>query len=259
MQCIRKSRSICNPFVAAALTAALLTPLPLRAQDYYSNLLRDLPMLPPYCQYTQYYRDRVPGGRDPEQLDYWYSYFGGSVASGTGIFHAMHHYCFGLTDINYAKYWERNEQNRRFRWEQSIAQFDYMIQSSKPGEKMLPDFHTKKGESLLAVGKAPLAMTEFEQAIALKPDYWPPYADMSDYYKRSGNIKLARAALERGLAAAPDTKALTRRLAELDSGKDNSSTAQKSSKKPTAAEPRAQQTAPKSEQQAHPPQPSAEK
>ena len=62
----------------------------------------------------------------------------------------------------------------------------------------------------------PAAVPDLERAIALKPDYWPPYVQLSDYYKESGQIALAREVLERALAQSPDVETLKQRLAELD-------------------------------------------
>ena len=61
-----------------------------------------------------------------------------------------------------------------------------------------------------------MGIQELERAIELNPDYWPPYAHMSDYYKSKGEIKTAREWLEKGLVTSPDARGLTRRLAELD-------------------------------------------
>jgi hypothetical protein len=58
-----------------------------------------------------------------------------------------------------------------------------------------------------------------EQAIALKSDYWPPYAQLSDFYKANGDPGKARETLEKGLALTPDAKALNRRLVELKDAK----------------------------------------
>ncbi len=49
--------------------------------------------------------------------------------------------------------------------------------------------------------------------------HWPPYAVMSDYYKKKGDLKNAREVLEKGLLASPDAKALKERLATLDAVK----------------------------------------
>jgi Tfp pilus assembly protein PilF len=83
---------------------------------------------------------------------------------------------------------------------------------------LLPEILTRKGENLLRLGQAATALRELEQAAELKPDYWAPYAYMSDYYKETGDLKKARELLETGLSHAPDAKGLKRRLEELDAG-----------------------------------------
>ena len=75
---------------------------------------------------------------------------------------------------------------------------------------------TKKGQSLIRLGRGAAAVPELERAIALKPDYWPPYVQLSDYYKESGQIALAREILEKALAQSPGVETLKQRLAELD-------------------------------------------
>ena len=54
-------------------------------------------------------------------------------------------------------------------------------------------------------------------AIALKRDYWPAYAHLSDYYREKGDVAKARETLQTGLSHAPGAKGLERRLAELRS------------------------------------------
>jgi tetratricopeptide (TPR) repeat protein len=81
---------------------------------------------------------------------------------------------------------------------------------------MLPEVRTKRAASLLYLGRAPEAIEEFGRAIELKPDYWPPYAALSDYYKQQRDVKEAKLWLERGLAANAEALPLKRRLAELD-------------------------------------------
>ena len=100
----------------------------------------------------------------------------------------------------------------------SIGEFDYVITRAPEDFILLPEILTKKGENLVRLGKGPVGVTQFERAMELKPDYWPPYAYMSDYFKDAGDPKKAREILEKGLSNAPDAKALQRRLAELESG-----------------------------------------
>ena len=80
---------------------------------------------------------------------------------------------------------------------------------------LLPEMLTKKGENLIRLGRPWEAVTELHHAIELRPDYWPPYAVLSDHYKATGDQPKAREWLEKGLASSPNTKALQQRLAEL--------------------------------------------
>jgi tetratricopeptide (TPR) repeat protein len=170
---------------------------------------RELALLPRYCIYTQLFRDNVPGGNDSAEIKRWYSVMGGG-------FHHMHHYCWGLMKTNRALFLVHSQRYRTFYLSSAIAEFNYVIRMAPPDFKMLPEIFTKKGENLIRLDKGPEGILEFQRAIELKPDYWPPYAAMSDYYSKIGDLAKAREWLEQGLSASPNTKALTRRLAELD-------------------------------------------
>ena len=174
---------------------------------------KQLAMLPPYCKYTQLYRDNVPGGGDAQQIKRWAS------ALGAENFHHLHHYCFGLENTNRALYSSRTKQERDFELSQSVREFDYVLARVPPDFVLLPEILTKRGENLLRLGNGPEGALDLNRAIELKPDHWPPYAALSDYYKALGDLRSAREWAEKGLAAAPGTKALQRRLAELDNPK----------------------------------------
>jgi tetratricopeptide (TPR) repeat protein len=110
----------------------------------------------------------------------------------------------------------RDQQTRRHYLGRAIADFDYVIQRASPGFRLLPEILTKKGENLIRLDSSAQGITELESAIALKPDYWPPYAALSDHYRSIGEPAKARKWLQEGLSASPNTQALMRRLAELD-------------------------------------------
>src|SRR5206468_1439919 len=97
-------------------------------------------------------------------------------------FHAMHHYCNGLIDTNRAMLLATSARVRTFYLGASITEFDYVIRNSPPDFIMLPEILTKKGENLLRLGNIALGIPTLEQAMQAKPDYWPPYAAMSDHY-----------------------------------------------------------------------------
>ena len=44
---------------------------------------KQLAMLPPYCKYTQLYRQSVPGGSDPQQIERWSSLMGPTCLAGS--------------------------------------------------------------------------------------------------------------------------------------------------------------------------------
>ena len=131
-------------------------------------------------------------------------------------FNAMHHYCWGLMRTNRALLLAKSKQIRDFYLRTSIEEFDYVLRQSSADFVMRPEILTKKAQNLFRLGSTDAAASQLYQAIDLKPDYWPAYAALGDHYKDSGELGQAREWLEKGLAAAPDSRALKKRLLELD-------------------------------------------
>jgi tetratricopeptide (TPR) repeat protein len=173
----------------------------------------------------------------------------------------MHHYCQGLIETNRATFSVRTRQERMHLLASAISNFDYVIQRASADFIMLPEIRTKKGENLILLGRGPLATAEFLLAIELKPDYWPPYARMSDFYKKTGDLAKAREWLEKGLSAAPNAKALQQRLAELGAAKGKrKAAAPESAKIPAAPSPPPEQPpAPQVAPQPETPEPPVER
>jgi len=167
-------------------------------------------MLPRYCMYTQLFRDRVPGGMNPAEIKRW-----GSLM-GHDAFHHMHHYCAALIDTNRAEFLSRSRVDRLFYLDHSIKEFDYVIRSVPRDFILLPEILTKKGKNLILLGQSQLAINELQRAIELKPDYWPPYAELSDYHKGMGDLQKAREYLEKALSHSPNANGLKSRLTELE-------------------------------------------
>src|SRR3954469_16076135 len=170
---------------------------------------REIAMLPRYCTFTQLFRDNVPGGHDVEEFKRWSAIIGPA-------FNHMHHYCWGLMNTNRALLLVREQRFRDYYLRTSIREFDYVIDRSPAEFKLLPEIITKKGENLLRLGSTQAGLGELERAIAVKPDYWPPYAAIRDHYKDIDDRAKARQWLQAGLAAAPNANALRQRLSELD-------------------------------------------
>jgi len=171
---------------------------------------REIAMLPRFCIYTQDFRESVPGGNDREQIERW------TMVMGDMYLH-MHHYCYGLMKMNRATLLARDAGVRRFYLADAIREFDYVLGHAPPPSFIfLPEILAKKGEILIKLGEGPKAIEPLERAAEIKPDYWPAYAHLSDYYKETGDLKKARELLETGLSFSPDAKGLQRRLTELD-------------------------------------------
>lgn len=205
---------VSGALVAVAGVAAQAQEIPGYPTNWDAYDRREVALLPPYCVYTEMFRSkRVPGGENSDEFARWQALFGKST------FHHLHHYCWALMKANRGLFLAREPWLRESYLGYSIEEFDYVIERAPDDFLLLPEILTKKGEILVRLRKGPVAVTSFERAAQLKPDYWPPYAHMSDYYKSIGNMGKAREILDKGLSFSPDAMALKRRLAELNPGK----------------------------------------
>ncbi|HKA43512.1 MAG TPA: tetratricopeptide repeat protein [Burkholderiales bacterium] len=199
---------------------ALLAPLQLGAQnpgwrDDRGRTAAEVSLLPAYCQSKMGYR---PG---PAEAERWRN------AVGPETWEHVHHYCQGLIHVNNATLTARKPEERQFLLRASVDEFNYMIKNAPANAVLMPEILTKKGETLIRMGRAAEAIQPLQHAIELKPDYWPPYAALSDYYKSVGNTAKAREWLDKALAIAPESKALRVRQAELGGSKAGPPPAQK--------------------------------
>lgn len=168
---------------------------------------RDVAILPRYCKSTQLFREKFK--TDPAEVDHWYKVLGPG-------FHALHHYCWAQMQIHRALVLAKTEQVRNFYLSNAAGNIDYVIKYSPPDFVLLPELLTKKGDCLLRINQTSAGVDALQQAIRRKPDYWPPYVVMADYFKKVGDTKDARQWIQKGLQAAPNTPALLRRQRELD-------------------------------------------
>lgn len=188
-----------------------ITIQPITAVAQWKYDAHQIPLLPPYCKYTQLYRSVVPGANDPAAIERW-----SNVMGGNENFSHMHHYCWALESTNRGLYSSRTKLERDRHFAASLGDLDYVVRRVKADFVLLPEVLTKMGENLIRIGRGPEAVGVLTSAIALKPNYWPPYAALGEYYDQLGDKATARAWLEKGLAASPGTVALERRLQKLD-------------------------------------------
>lgn len=214
---LRGSPALATLVLAAVLhgNAAAQAPIPGYPAQVTAYDEREVGRLPRYCRYTQDFRSAVKGGDDQAKISYWYSTLGQP-------FHAMHHYCWGLMKLNRALFLARTDQSRTFYFGAAIAEFDYVLERSPDDFVLRPEMLTKKGQALIRLGRGPVAVPILEKAIELNPNYWPPYVQLSEHYKSSGQIGLARDTLQKALEQSPGVETLKQRLAELEGSKSKS-------------------------------------
>lgn len=181
---------------------------------------REVAMLPRYCIYTQLFRERVPGGNNPAEIKRWTSLMGDA-------FDTLHHYCWGLMKTNRATILARSQQDRVHYLTDSLREFEYVIERAPAEFVLLPEILTKRGENLLKLSRTAQGVADLQRAIEAKPDYWPPYATLSDHYKSIGDRAKARELLEKAVLLAPESKTIRRRLAELGQGTSSAKPAPK--------------------------------
>lgn len=206
---LRRSR---QAMVAWLLGSVVLTggaqEIPGYPKDVYASDPREMAMVPGYCPYTLVFRDTTLDKDKMQIFDAWKAKVGESFVH-------MHHYCAGLIKANRGVLLSRDRMNRQFYLTDAIVEYDYVIGRVPDSYVLLPEILTKKGEALVHLDRGPVAVFNFERAIELKPDYWPPYAQLGEYYRKQGDLAKARSILELGLSRIPDSKTLARRLAEL--------------------------------------------
>jgi hypothetical protein len=195
--------------VSAAANAQTIPGYPESVEAYDT---REIALLPKYCTYTQLFRSKVPGGNNEVEIGRWTDVFGST-------FQHLHHYCWGMMKTNRAMLLARDRGVKNFYLADALKEFDYVIERAPPDFVLLPEILDRKAVNLVRLERGPLALVEFERAMQIKPDYWPPYAHAADFHKDAGQIGKARQVLEEGLKHSPDAAALTRRLNELSAPK----------------------------------------
>jgi len=169
---------------------------------------RNVAALPPYCIHTQGYRAKLGAPKDAD-TEHWYQVLGGE-------FNHLHHYCGFLVFLNKAKIRPTFEAKRDLN--NVIGDANYVIERVPADYVLLPEFLSKRGEAYLIVGNTSRAVEDLQKAIATKPDYWPPYLLLADFYQRAGDVPKARQLIDQGLASAPDAQPLRKKRDDLSKG-----------------------------------------
>jgi len=162
----------------------------------------ELRTLPPYC------KAKLRKVSEAEK-QVWKQRLGGG-------FGHIHHYCNALNFMRRASKSWNDKQNQQFNYNNARSDIEYMLNHTSPNYFMRPEFHVKLGEVLIQQGDGAKGAAEIKKAITQKVDYVPAYVALSNYYKRSGLMDMAREVLQQGLERVPNSKALKRRLKRLE-------------------------------------------
>lgn len=174
-------------------TAEMVTALPENITEAEMNLL------PRYCRDTQVFAEG--DARTNPKGKYWISLMGNT-------FGAMHHYCWGLINMNRSRRAGVPESERKQQWDSARGDFLYVIKHSTPDFILLPEIYTRVGEVELLRKNPGAANEAFAKARVLKPDYWPAYSHWAEFLMSIGRRHEALKIVASGLAYSPDAKVL---------------------------------------------------
>jgi len=161
----------------------------------------DFALLPPYCA------AKMRTERKSPQWSMWNRRLAG------GFTH-IHHYCAALHTLNQANRIS-NPQRKKELMRSALKNFEYVETHADEDFILRPEISVKKGKLLVRMGRAGEAIAAFQDAIQRKPNYSPAYMALADYYKSVGERDKALAVVRDGLAKAPNSRGLRRRLKEL--------------------------------------------
>jgi hypothetical protein len=179
--------------------ASALTGIPNTASafDVASVTEAELALSPSYCAYAQLFpRHNTPAGKR------W------AARMGEESFRHIHHYCWGLINLQRARRNAVSQQEKLQMLAASNADFNYVIKRVPKGFALLPEILTRDGEVFLLRSLPNEANKSFAQARALKPDYWPAYSVWVEFLIYSGNKVEAKRLVEAGLKYSPHSKVL---------------------------------------------------
>lgn len=163
----------------------------------------DFSRLPPYCRAKMGQRAGLKVTES--EIRKW------KQVLGPGYFQ-VHHVCAGLHTMYLL---DKKVSVKDYEYIQALKTYQYTQRHAPKDFVLQPKISVEIGKIFLRLNRNPEAISEFQNAIQLKPTYAASYAALSDYYKKAGLEQKAKDILEEGLKYSPNSKKLKRRLAEL--------------------------------------------
>lgn len=113
------------------------------------------------------------------------------------------HFCHGMKSIIRRKY------------KTAVREFEYVQHHSTRQHELIPATSLYKAEALSHLKKYDEALTEYNAAITLKPNYSVAYAKLADFYLLMEHKDKAIETLKTGLENSPNSKLLNKKLYAL--------------------------------------------
>lgn len=156
----------------------------------------ELALLPQYCRGTHQINEI---SKDPTPMAQNVAIYGNAYTH-------LHHYCWALNAENKAM---RIGRGYRAKLLESLGDYKYILDLAPPSFVLLPDIYTSRARVFFTLGRDAEAVRDLYKAIELKADHDRAYAQLSDYYQRSGDKNKAISILEQGISYAgnPDSVA----------------------------------------------------
>lgn len=164
----------------------------------------DAPMLPKYCTLWCVQKD----GRSSAGAQRWTQILTRDVTMH------IHHYCSG---INFARKAQgaTSRKKKKATSVQAMNNYEYVLKRWPENSKLYPELLTRVGQLMETMDRDIEAAQYYQNAIRIKPNYVPAYALYSDWSVKAGNKQDAIELLKQGLAQAPNSPPLVRRLKAL--------------------------------------------
>lgn len=193
--------------LSLAIVCTGFVPLPSHADGPGNITDAEWGLLPKYCYYTQL----SPGQRDVATTQSWYEQM------GRNNFHATHHYCWGLI-------WAMRAERARhkvkqfqyeFMLEKVVSEMTFTLRHSERTYVIRPEILTRQARALKTLKRYEEAAQGFNEALELKPDYWPASVGLAETLLESGKISHALEVVDQALKLRQGIPQLTQLRAEI--------------------------------------------
>lgn len=157
--------------------------------------------LPPYC------REKIQK-KNPAENKMWSEQFGAET------WLHMHHYCFGMNNIN-RSYRARSALDKKGQLTSAAGEFGYMVSHLPPGSVLQADVYSNRAKVFLMLGDTTKAIQDLYKALEHNPRNIQAYLSLAGQFEKMSDKGKALQTVTEGLKHAPASRGLQRRYQEL--------------------------------------------